>query len=211
MNRRLLTDNRLSVVDASQMVLKTLTGGASPYSLFTKLNNAYRSIQLTKLYINWTGVLISHMRRMKESDYVLSDKQSLVLRTRLMRLPVAKALEVIKNHKYKMKRSAYFDNLKKIKAMRHNRLIHIAKSGMEDRHLLTLDTLEMCEAEYWINYNNEDSPLKKSIILDKIVQLQPWISSYVDESQDIIEKQMKSLKLAESTPPDSLAKTDKQT
>ena len=155
--------------------------------------------------------MILHMRRMKESDYILSDKQSLVLRTRLMRLPVAKALEVIKNHKYKMKRSAYFDNLKKIKEMRHNRLIHIAKSGMEERHLLTLDTLEMCEAEYWINYNNEDSPYKKSVILDKIVQLQPWLSSYIDESQDIIEKQMKSLKLAETTPPDSLAQTTSKT
>lgn len=151
------------------------------------------------------------MKRMKESDYILSDKQSLVLRTRLMRLPVAKALAVMEIHKYPMKRSAYFDNLKKIKKMRHNRLIHIAKSGMEDRHLLTLDTLEMCEAEYWENYIKEGDPLKKSIILDKIVQLQPWISSYVDESQDIIEKQMKSLKLASTTPPDSLAPTSKQT
>ena len=148
---------------------------------------------------------------MKESDYILSDKQSLVLRTRLMRLPVAKALAVMEIHKYPMKRSAYFDNLKKIKQMRHNRLIHIAKSGMEDRHLLTLDTLEMCEAEYWENYIKEDNPLRKSIILDKIVQLQPWISSYVDESQDIMEKQLKSLKLAGSTPPDSIAKTSKQT
>jgi len=159
--------------------------------------------------------LIVHMARTRKSDYLLNDKQTLVLRTKIMRLPLAEALEVMRRHNYKMKRSAYFDNLRKIKLMRHDRLIHIAKSGMEDRHLETLDTLQICEAEFWLNYKKETDNYKRSLILDKIVQLQPWLSTYIDESQDIIEKQMKSKKLAEDTPPDSIhlrknAKTNQQ-
>lgn len=145
------------------------------------------------------------MAKKPKPDYYLSDKQELILRTKLMRMPVAKALTVLEVHNYPTARSTYFENLKVIKEKTHARLIQIAKHGMEDRHLLTLDTLQMCEAEYWENYLAETDHYKRTVILDKIVQLQPWLSTYIDETQDIIEKQLASQKVAETTPPDSIA------
>jgi len=144
--------------------------------------------------------------KVRTFDDILTDKQKMINRVNIMGLPTKKALLALEAHGYKIEARELQKMTKKINAKRQDYLYWLAKEGLEDLHLTTLQTLKVCEKEYWENYLAEDDHYKRATILDKIVSLQPWISIYADATQDIIAKQMASRKIAETVKPDSLAK-----
>jgi hypothetical protein len=88
--------------------------------------------------------------------------------------------EISANHLYRLKR--------KIQASRFDRLSLIAKQGFVDQHLERIDQLELVNKEYWKLYNAEKDNFKKALILEKIAELQTYISPYYDASRYILEK-----------------------
>ncbi|TLX92394.1 MAG: hypothetical protein E6K97_01735 [Thaumarchaeota archaeon] len=81
---------------------------------------------------------------------------------------------------------------RKIKQSRFERLSLIAKEGFVDQHLERIDQLGLINKEYWKLYNAEKDNFKKVLILQKIAELQTYISPYYDASRYVMEKSIKS-------------------
>jgi hypothetical protein len=87
-------------------------------------------------------------------------------------------------HFYRLKRS--------IQRSRFDRLSLIAKTQFVDQHLERIDQLELINQEMWTLYRNEKDNFKRVLILEKIAELQTYISPYYDASRYILEKSIKS-------------------
>ena len=81
---------------------------------------------------------------------------------------------------------------RKIKQSRFERLSLIAKEGFVDQHLERIDQLGLINKEYWKLYNAEKDNFKKVLILQKIAELQTYISPYYDASRYVMEKSINS-------------------
>jgi hypothetical protein len=81
---------------------------------------------------------------------------------------------------------------RKIKQSRFDRLSLIAKEGFVDQHLERIDQLELINKEYWKLYNAEKDNFKKALILEKIAELQTYISPYYDASRYVMERSIKN-------------------
>jgi hypothetical protein len=97
-----------------------------------------------------------------------------------------KGFEISVNHFYRLKR--------KIQESRFDRLSLIAKQGFVDQHLERIDQLELINSEYWKLYKQEKDNFKKALILEKIAELQTYISPYYDASRYVMEQSIKSNK-----------------
>jgi len=91
-----------------------------------------------------------------------------------------KGFEISVQHFYRLKKS--------IQQSRFDRLNLIAKTQFVDQHLERIDQLELINSEMWTLYRNEKDNFKKVLILEKIAELQTYISPYYDASRYILEK-----------------------
>ena len=87
-------------------------------------------------------------------------------------------------HFYRLKR--------RIQESRFDRLSLIAKQGFVDQHLERIDQLELINKEYWKLYNETKDTFKKALILEKIAELQTYISPYYDASRYVMEQSIKA-------------------
>ena len=94
----------------------------------------------------------------------------------------------LKDKGFKVSRQYYTKLKKEIKESRFDRLALIAKSQFVDQHLERIAVLETIQSELWVLYRNEPNNFKKSEILEKIANIQSYISSYYDSSQYIMQK-----------------------
>ena len=107
----------------------------------------------------------------------LSEKESLAhLKDR--------GFEISAMHLYRLKRS--------IQQSRFDRLNLIAKSQFVDQHLERIDQLELINSEYWKLYRDTKDTFKKALILEKIAELQTYISPFYDASMYVMQKQVES-------------------
>jgi len=60
---------------------------------------------------------------------------------------------------------------------------------MFEQHMMRIHTLETIEKEQWINYHTETKPILKSTILERIQNLQVYLSSDYDYIRAIIKNQ----------------------
>jgi hypothetical protein len=58
------------------------------------------------------------------------------------------------------------------------------------QHLERIKQLELIIKEMWLNYNNEENPSKKVIILQTIAQVRPYLSQYYEASKEVMECQL---------------------
>ena len=91
-----------------------------------------------------------------------------------------KGFEISAMHLYRLKKS--------IQKSRFDRLSLIAKTQFVDQHLERIDQLELINQEMWSLYRNEKDNFKRVLILEKIAELQTYISPYYDASRYILEK-----------------------
>ena len=89
-----------------------------------------------------------------------------------------KGFEISVNHFYRLKR--------KIQESRFDRLSLIAKQGFVDQHLERIGQLELINSEYWKLYKQEKDNFKKALILEKIAELQSYISPFYDASRYVM-------------------------
>jgi hypothetical protein len=100
----------------------------------------------------------------------------------------------LKDKGFKISRQYYNKLKKEIKDSRFDRLSLIAKTQFVDQHLERIAVLETIQSELWSLYRNEPNNYKKSEILEKIANIQSYISSYYDSSQYIMQKSIQEEK-----------------
>ncbi len=93
---------------------------------------------------------------------------------------------------YSISRESYYRYKRKIKDSRFERLSIIAKQGFVDQHLERIDQLKLINQEYWKLYRQEKDNFKKAQILEKIADLQTYISPYYDASRYVMEQSIKN-------------------
>lgn len=145
-------------------------------------------------------------QKIRTFNDLLTDKQKMIQRVQIMGMKNEPALEELKRQDYNIGVRELQKVKKQIIKKREQFLFWMAKEGLEDLHLTSLQTVKMIEGEYWKLYQTANESIKKAAILDKIVALQPWISMYADATQDIIQKQLAGIKAAEGLIPEDLAK-----
>jgi hypothetical protein len=105
-----------------------------------------------------------------------------------MRLTRVQALAYLKGEGFPMSNAT----LGRIKSwLRRNelkRLHYIAAIGFESQHIARIDNCEHIEQLMWQNYHLCKDPYEKVRILKEIKELQPYISTYYDTTQAVIEK-----------------------
>jgi hypothetical protein len=102
------------------------------------------------------------------------------------------SLEYLKTKGYDISHDTFYRHKRKIKQSRFDRLSLIAKEGFVDQHLERIDQLELINQEYWKLYNAEKNNMNKALILEKIAELQTYISPFYDASRYVMEQSIKS-------------------
>jgi hypothetical protein len=122
---------------------------------------------------------------------ILSDSEKAVIQTISMRLNLKEALEYLKNTGFDISERTYFRYKKKVESMKWERLKHYANL-FTSQHLERIDRLELIERLMWKCFEEEKSPFKKTIILEKIANFQPFISNYYDSTTFVLQSRMKT-------------------
>jgi len=117
----------------------------------------------------------------------ISDRDRAVVATIRMRLSLKQALEYLKDVGFEMSLPTYTRIKRKLNSQKLKRLYHIAKIGFTEEHLAAIDNLELVQRLMWQDYQNCKDPFKRSCILEKIANIQPYLSSYYETTKDIIE------------------------
>ena len=120
---------------------------------------------------------------------ILTDSEKAVVQTLVMRLNLREALEYLKNTGFDISERTYFRYKKKVESMKWERLKHYANL-FTSQHLKRIDRLELIEQLMWKCFEDEKSPFKRTIILEKIASVQPFISNYYDSTQFVLQSRM---------------------
>jgi hypothetical protein len=113
-----------------------------------------------------------------------------IIQTMVMKFSEKESMQFLSDKGFKISVPQFYNLKRKIQNSRFDRLALIAKQGFVDQHLERIDQLETVNKEYWKLYNqtNEKDTLKKALILEKIAELQTYISPYYDASRYVMEK-----------------------
>ena len=106
----------------------------------------------------------------------------------VMRLTQNESMQYLHDRGFTISVPQFYRLKKSIQQSRFDRLSLIAKSQFVDQHLERIDQLELINQEMWSLYRNEKDNFKKVLILEKIAELQTYISPYYDASRYILEK-----------------------
>ena len=106
----------------------------------------------------------------------------------VMKVSEKESLAYLKDKGFEISVPYYYRLKKSIQQSRFDRLNLIAKSQFVDQHLERIDQLELINQEMWTLYRNEKDNFKRVLILEKIAELQTYISPYYDASRYILEK-----------------------
>jgi hypothetical protein len=105
-----------------------------------------------------------------------------------MRLTIAQSLEYMKDAGYTVSQATYCRMKNKLQSLKLERLYNIAKYGFTDAHLERIDQLELIQKLMWDDYHNCKDPYKRTCILEKIANIQPYLSAYYEATKDVIVK-----------------------
>ena len=126
--------------------------------------------------------------------YKIDVLKPFIIQCMAMTLSEKESLTYLKDRGFKISRAYLYKLQKAIKESRFDRLALIAKSQFVDQHLERIAVLETIQSELWSLYRNEPNNFKKSEILEKIANIQSYISSYYDSSQYIMQKSIQEEK-----------------
>ncbi|TLX87117.1 MAG: hypothetical protein E6K97_09400 [Thaumarchaeota archaeon] len=115
-----------------------------------------------------------------------------IIQTIVMCLSEKESLAYLKDKGFEISVPYYYKLKKNIQQSRFDRLSLIAKTQFVDQHLERIDQLELINSEYWKLYRETKDTFKKALILEKIAELQTYISPYYDASRYILENSIKS-------------------
>lgn len=125
----------------------------------------------------------------------LSDRETYVVHTMVMRLSEENALRYLESKNHKIKVATLRAAKKKIRDSADKRKFDLIRDGLWEQHIARIDNLELTLREAWINYNKEKDPYKATKILSIIASIQPLLSNYYSQSQQVIENDAELKKL----------------
>ncbi|HVD06953.1 MAG TPA: hypothetical protein VNB67_00790 [Nitrososphaeraceae archaeon] len=117
-----------------------------------------------------------------------------IIQTTVMKLSENESIQYLQDKGFKISRDSFYRLKKKIQQSRFDRLNLIAKTQFVDQHLERIDQLEFVNLEYWKLYRETKDTFKKALILEKIAELQTYISPFYDASMYVMQKQVESNK-----------------
>ena len=115
-----------------------------------------------------------------------------IIQTMVMRLSEKESMQYLSDRGFRISVPYYYKLKKQIEESHFDRLSLIAKSQFVDQHLERIDQLELINSEMWTLYRNEKDNFKKVLILEKIAELQTYISPYYDASRYVMEQSIKA-------------------
>jgi hypothetical protein len=110
----------------------------------------------------------------------------------VMRLTQNESMQYLNDKGFEISVPQLYRIKKSIQQSRFDRLNLIAKTQFVDQHLERIDQLELINSEYWKLYRETKDTFKKALILEKIAELQTYISPYYDASMYVMQKQVES-------------------
>ncbi len=119
-----------------------------------------------------------------------AELEQLILRCIVMRYSEKEALAYIAENHNRIESTRYYE----IKRTLADKLVEegyriTSKNGLFEQHMMRIQTLETIEKEQWKNYKVETKPILKSAILERIQNLQVYLSSAYDYIRAIIKNQ----------------------
>lgn len=119
---------------------------------------------------------------------VLNDRQKIVLETIKMRLTDSQALQYMQRHGFTVSHATLTRDKRKLETSKMERMFEIAEmGGIEYQHLERIDNTELALKLMWQNYNAEHNPFRRVLILEKIVAVQPYLSSFYEVTKRVLE------------------------
>src|SRR5918911_2240555 len=119
---------------------------------------------------------------------VLSDTEKMVVNCTIMRLKENEALHYLKSNGYEMSRMTYYRIKSRVEEKKLARLHEIGKIGFVHQHIERIDQLELIQREMWKLYDQEKEPRHKAAILEKIANVQPYLSAYYEATKMVIKE-----------------------
>ena len=110
----------------------------------------------------------------------------------VMRLTQNESMQYLHDKGFTISVPQFYRIKKSIQQSRFDRLNLIAKTQFVDQHLERIDQLELINSEYWKLYRETMDTFKKVLILEKIAELQTYISPFYDASMYVMQKQVES-------------------
>ena|SRR5688500_7353413 len=120
---------------------------------------------------------------------LLSDRQKAVIETIRMRLTEKQSLAYLKEMGFDISPKTFYNDKRKVEALKLKRLFHIAQIGFQDQHLERIDVYEMGFKMMWQNVLLEKDPYKCNVMIKDILLLQPYLSAYYEATKLVIDKQ----------------------
>ncbi len=119
-----------------------------------------------------------------------SELEQLILRCIVMKFTEKESLAYIKSNHKPIEMSRFYEIKKTLKDRINQEGYKItSQNGLFEQHMMRIHTLETIEKEQWINYHIETKPILKSTILERIQNLQVYLSSAYDYIRAIIKNQ----------------------
>ena len=139
---------------------------------------------MNKTEIESTNVIIPNREENK------AELEQLILRCIVMRFSERESLVYIADNYKKIESTRYYE----IKKTLADKLVEegyriTSKNGLYEQHMMRIQTLETIEKEQWKLYKAESKPFLKSAILERIQNLQVYLSSAYDYIRAIIKNQ----------------------
>ena len=123
----------------------------------------------------------------------LTDRQQAVVETMRMRLTERQAMAYLASDAigFPMSERTLYREKRKLNNLKFQRLALIAASGFQDQHVERIDNLEMIQKLMWQNYHQCTNAYQRVIILEKIKEMQPYLSTYYDATREVMERNVK--------------------
>ncbi len=119
-----------------------------------------------------------------------AELEQLILRCTVMKFSEKESLAYIKSNGKKIETSRYYEIKKEVNDQIISKGYKItSQNGLFQQHMMRIHTLETIEAEQWKKYREEPKPFLQSAILERIQNLQVYLSSAYDYIRSIIKNQ----------------------
>lgn len=117
----------------------------------------------------------------------LNDTERFIVHCVRMRFTEQQSLAYLKANSIDISRTWFYRIKGRLEAQKLSRLYEVAKIGFVDQHLERIDQLEIIQQEMWKLYHLEQGPFKKACILEKIANVQPYLSAYYEATKMVVE------------------------
>lgn len=117
-----------------------------------------------------------------------------------MRINEESAMVYLKRQGFDISKSTYWRTRGSLLNQADERKWAMARQGFWPQYMARIDTLETIITELWLRYHAEDDNFKATRILETIGAVQPMLSAFYDNAQEVIDRDIENSKHVGSEP-----------